>query len=160
MPTHEFRCRLVWTGAALGPTESYRAYDRAYRIEYDGKPAIDGSAAAPFRGDPKKTNPEDLLLGALSACHCLSYLAHCARRNVVVTGYEDSAVGLLAPDREGTLAFQEVTLEPRVTIAEASSVEEARQLHGPANRDCFIARSVAFPVHHRPTIVREGSSGA
>ena len=47
------------------------------------------SGAAAFRGDASLHNPEDLLVFALSSCHCLSYLALAARARLVVLGYED-----------------------------------------------------------------------
>ena len=42
---HKFECLLVWTGAAKGPTSTYEAYSREYRIDIQGKPSIRGSAA-------------------------------------------------------------------------------------------------------------------
>src|SRR5690349_16085197 len=77
--THHFQSRLVWTGAEQGGTTSYEAYSRRYRVDIEGKPSIVGSAAPPFLGDGSLHNPEDMLMVALSACHCLSYLALCAR---------------------------------------------------------------------------------
>src|SRR3954466_15651728 len=93
---HHFACRLIWTGAARGPTRSYDAYDRGYRIEFDGKLDLVGSAAPAFRGDASLHNPEDWLVAALSACHCLSYLALAARAGILVVAYEDSATGTMA----------------------------------------------------------------
>jgi organic hydroperoxide reductase OsmC/OhrA len=148
-PVHEFRARLVWTGAADGPTASYGAYSRRYRIEIDGKPPLEGSAAPPFRGDAALVNPEDMLVAALSACHCLSYLALAARSGVLVTAYEDDAWGRMT-FRDGGLSFERVILRPRVTIDAASDPERASRLHAEAHDTCFIARSVAFPVEHEP----------
>ena len=54
---HYFACHLTWTGASRGPTKSYDAYDRTYRIEIEGKPALVGSAAPVFRGDGALFNP-------------------------------------------------------------------------------------------------------
>jgi organic hydroperoxide reductase OsmC/OhrA len=148
---HRFECRLVWTGAAKGPTASYEGYSREYRIDFDGKPSIRGSSAPAFRGDPSLHDPEGLLVAALSACHCLSYLALCARGGVHVIGYEDEAFGTMARV-DGVVKFTEVTLKPRVSIAPGSDAEKARALHDRAHAICFIANSVNFPVRHSPTI--------
>src|SRR5262245_50833312 len=149
---HEFRCRLVWTGAAQSGTVSYVTYSRDYRIDIPGKPSIEGSAAGVFRGDDARLNPEDLLVASLSACHCLSYLALCARAGVEVVAYADDAWGKLEPI-DGKLRFSEVLLRPSVTIAPGASMEKALALHAAAHGECFIAGSVNFPVRNEPTVV-------
>lgn len=154
-PIHHFACRLAWTGAADGPTTSYRGYSRAYRLDFDGKPSLEGSAAPPFRGDGRLHNPEDMLVGALSACHCLSYLALSARANVIVVAYEDEATGrmeLVGEGEERGLAFVEVILRPAVVVAPGTDLGTAERLHERAHAECFIARSVAFPVRNEPTV--------
>ena len=150
-PSHDFACHLVWTGAAAGPTRDYRGYDRTYRVDFEGKPPLVGSAAPPFRGDGALHNPEDLLVAALSACHALSYLAQCARGRVEVVAYEDRATGRMALV-DGGLQFVEVDLHPRVTVSPGTDLAKAERLHGPAHAECFIARSVAFPVRHHPSV--------
>jgi len=155
MPTpreHHFECLLTWTGASRGSTTSYDTYSREVLVEIDGKPPLAGSAAPPFRGDGKLHNPEDLLVAALSECHCLSYLALAARAGVVVAGYEDRATGTLAMI-EGKFRFREVTLRPRVLVMPGVSVDQARALHEKAHSECFIASSVNFPVKNEPEIL-------
>jgi len=146
-----FECRLVWSGAAKGPTTSYEAYSREYRVDFDGKPSLKGSAAPKYRGEPSLQNPEDWLVAALSACHCLSYLALCARAGVQVIAYEDEVYGHM--DRvDGAVRFTEVMLHPKVSIAPGADAEKARALHERAHAVCFIANSVNFPVRNTPTI--------
>ncbi len=55
------------------------------------------------------------------------------------------------PGGEGE--FTRVTLRPRVTITPESDAEAAARLHEQANANCFVARSVNFPVHHEPEIL-------
>ncbi len=148
---HRFECRLVWSGAAKGTTSGYDAYSREYRIDFQGKPSIRGTAAPAYRGDPSLHNPEDLLVAALSACHCLSYLALCARAGIHVVGYEDEASGRMERV-DGVVKFTEVTLNPKVSIAPGSDYEKARALHERARAVCFIANSVNFPVRHNATV--------
>jgi organic hydroperoxide reductase OsmC/OhrA len=148
---HRFECRLVWTGAMKGPTANYDTYSREYRVDFQGKPSIRGTAAPAFRGDPALHNPEDLLVAAISGCHALSYLALCARGGVQVTGYEDEVYGTMERVN-GVVKFTEVVLHPRVTIAPGSDGEKARALHERAHAICFIASSVNFPVRNQPTI--------
>ena len=149
---HHFAARLVWTGAAQGPTRDYDSYSRDYRIEVAGKPPLEGSSDPTFRGDPGRLNPEDLLVMALSACHMLSYLALCARAGIEVVAYEDQASGKMAI-RDRKMRFVEATLAPEVTLA-AGDLERARTLHEEAHAACFIANSVNFPVLNTPTVRR------
>ena len=85
------RLRLRWTGDRGVGTASYTAYARDHEITAPGKPAIAGSSDPRFRGDATRWNPEELLLGAISACHQLWYLHLCAEAGVVVTAYVDDA---------------------------------------------------------------------
>jgi organic hydroperoxide reductase OsmC/OhrA len=150
--THGYELKLRWSGAAKGPTESYARYSREYRIEIAGKPPITGSADPLYQGDPALTNPEDMLLAALSACHMLSYLAVCALGKIKVVSYEDSASGTLAELGPQRSAFTEAVLRPRVVIAAGGDAAKAKALHDQAHKICFIANSVNFPVRHEPEI--------
>ncbi|WES65938.1 OsmC family protein [Microbacter sp. GSS18] len=149
---HRYRVRTEWTGDRGTGTSGYRDYDRATRISVDGKPELLASADKPFRGDPSRWNPEDMLLAALSQCHLLSYLHACVQAGVVVVAYEDDASGLMTEDGRGAGRFQEVVLRPRVTIADESMRTAALAAHETANGWCFIANSVNFPVTHEPRI--------
>jgi organic hydroperoxide reductase OsmC/OhrA len=149
--THEFACRLVWTGAAKGGATSYETYSRECRVDFAGKPSLRGTSAPAFRGDPALTNPEDLLVASLSMCHFLSYVALCARKGVNVIAYEDEATGKMERV-ERTFKFTDVLLRPRVTIGPGSDQELARSLHERAHHECFIASSVNFPVRNEPMI--------
>lgn len=151
---HSFATRLTWSGAAQGPTRSYTSYSRDYVVEIEGKPALEGSAAPAFRGDPGRYNPEDLLMASLSGCHLLWYLHLCAEAKIEVVAYTDEATGVLTR-KDGKMRFVEVTLRPRVTIA-SGSVAQAEALHARANSECFIANSVNFPVHHEAVIETSG----
>ncbi len=150
---HRYRVGLFWTGAAHGTTAAYDAYSREYVVEVAGKPALRGSADPRFRGDPALHNPEDLLIAGLSACHMLTYLAEAARAGVRVLSYEDDATGTMIFDGTGG-HFAEVVLRPRVLISADGDPELALSLHARAHRDCFLAKSVNFPVRHEPTITR------
>lgn len=148
---HVYAASLRWTGAAHGATTSYQAYSREYAIEIDGKPELQGSADAAFRGDASRYNPEDLLVAALSACHLLSYLAECALAGIAVVAYEDDARGEMTTI-DGVIRFREVVLRPKVAIADEARLAEARALHEKAHVGCFIANSVNFPVRHEAVV--------
>ncbi len=145
---HHYRLNATWTGNRGTGTSGYRDYDRAVTLTVDGKPELLGSADKPFRGDPERWNPEDMLLAALAQCHLLSYLHACVVAGVVVVSYQDDAVGTMLDDGSGAGRFTDVLLRPRVVVAEASMIEAAEAAHAQANAWCFIANSVNFPVRH------------
>jgi organic hydroperoxide reductase OsmC/OhrA len=148
---HQFSVSTEWLGNLGTGTSDYRSYGRHNLVTADGKTPIDGSSAKPFRGDPARWNPEELLIAALSQCHMLSYLHVAVINGIVVTEYTDAATGTMRQTNDGGGYFTSVTLRPRVRIS-AGDPELALALHAEANRLCFIASSVNFPVGHEPII--------
>ncbi len=148
---HHYRVTARWTGNRGQGTVTYRDYDRLVTLSAEGKPDLAASSDKPFRGDPERWNPEDLLVAALAECHLLSYLHAAVTRGVVVTGYRDEATGTMTLVGNGG-HFTEVTLHPVVTVADESMVDAAREAHHDAHEWCFIANSVNFPVHVEPEI--------
>ncbi len=149
---HHYTVETTWTGNRGTGTSGYRDYDRAVTLSIDGKPDLLASSDRPFRGDPARWNPEDLLLAALSECHLLSYLHACVTTGVVVVSYTDHATGTMVEDGRGGGAFTEVVLRPTVVVAEESMRDAAAAAHEQAHEWCFIANSVNFPVRHEATI--------
>lgn len=146
---HRYALSVEWTGNRGEGTAGYRAYDRDHEIRAEHLDPISGSADRSFHGNPSRWNPEQLLLAAASQCHMLSYLHQAAQNGVVVTAYVDHPTAVMTEDGAGGGRFTEITLHPLVTITDADQVELAEKLHGPANRDCFIANSLSVPVEHQ-----------
>ena len=150
---HTYALTVQWTGNRGGGTSSYRSYSRDHDVLIPGLPVLKGSADPTFHGDRERYNPEQLLLAALAQCHMLSYLHVAVKHGVVVTDYRDEASGRMRLNRDGSGQFEQVTLHPRVSVADAGQVDLAAGLHHEANQVCFIARSVNFPVLHQPVTV-------
>lgn len=149
---HRYALTATWDGNLGSGTSGYRDYSRDVTLCVEGKPDILASADKPFRGDPGRWNPEDLLLAALSECHMLSYLHACVTAGVVVESYRDRAAGVMTEDGRSGGAFTEVLLRPEVVVADASMIADAQRAHESAHRMCFIANSVNFPVRHEATV--------
>lgn len=149
---HQYQVSVKWTGNLGEGTTHYRAYARDHLIYAAGKAPIAASSDPAFRGDPDRYNPEELFLAALSGCHMLWYLHLCAVAGIQVTAYEDQAAGVMEETSDGSGRFESVTLYPRVVITNAESLAQAAALHTQANKMCFIANSVNFPVQHEPKI--------
>jgi organic hydroperoxide reductase OsmC/OhrA len=153
--THTYDTVVTWTGNRGTGTSGYRDYDRNHDLSTDGRAVIAGSSDPAFRGDPTRWNPEQLLVGAVSQCHMLSYLHQCAVAGVTVVEYEDRAHGVMV-ESDGGGHLTEVVLHPHVVVAAAEMVEPAERLHADAHKGCFIASSVNFPVRHEPIITVRG----
>jgi organic hydroperoxide reductase OsmC/OhrA len=152
---HQYQSALKWVGNKGTGTSEYKAYDRDHDITVNGKEVIHGSSDPSFRGNKSRYNPEEMLVMSLSSCHMLWYLHIACVNGVVVTAYVDNAIGVMEENEDGSGQFREVTLRPKVTVREKSMIEKANSLHHEANRMCFIARSVNFPVNHSPEAVSE-----
>ena len=156
---HRYELTATWQGNRGTGTSGYRDYSRDVTIEIDGKQELLASADRPFRGDPARWNPEDLLIASLSECHLLSYLHACVTAGVVVVSYRDRASGVMREDGKGGGAFTDVLLRPEVVVAEESMIEAAERAHEDAHRMCFIANSVNFPVRHEANVTAARAEG-
>lgn len=150
MSEHNYKTTVTWTGNEGKGTADYRGYQRSHTITVDGKPEIPASSDPSFRGNKAKYNPEELLVASLSSCHMLWYLHLCSVNGVTVVEYTDHAIGIMVETVDGGGYFKEVTLYPNVIVSDASMMEKANKLHHEANKMCFIANSVNFPVKHMP----------
>ncbi len=153
---HEYAITVTWTGNRGSGTTGYKDYSRAFELEAEGKHGIAGSSDPAFRGDDGRWNPEQLLVGSLSACHKLWFLHLAAVAGVVVTSYVDHAEGTMrtTPGAE-TGRFERVVLRPAVTVAGAFENGALQALHGEAHRRCFIANSMNFPILVEPVTQEE-----
>ncbi len=122
-----------------------RGYTRDVVIQAAGPGELRGSAARPFHGDTERWNPEQLLLAALIECHILSYLYVAGEAEIEVDKVSVRGELTLEAGADGGQVTA-ATLYPEVWIADAMLLPRARELHEEAHRQCFIARSVNFPI--------------
>jgi organic hydroperoxide reductase OsmC/OhrA len=133
------RAGVLWEG---GEELDVQAHDVLL-----GAQTLPSSSALELGGDDAKSNPEVLLVGALSSCQMLWFLALCRKKGSEVASYEDDAEGVLEGKR-----FSSATLRPRVRWAgEPPEPEAIEALHQRAHELCFIANSVGFPVSVEPS---------
>src|SRR5690606_4632984 len=149
---HHYEVTVQWTGNTGSGTANHQSYSQDHDVIVQGKPTLQGSADPRFRGRADRWNPEELLVAALAECHMLTYLTLCATHGVTVTSYEDMATGRMETPLGGSGRFVEVVLNPKVAVTAESSMDHAVELHLAANKSCFIADSVNFPVHHNPVV--------
>jgi organic hydroperoxide reductase OsmC/OhrA len=128
----EHRARVVWEGT--------KADLRAHRVEIAAESVL-GSTMPENGGDPERADPEQLFVGALSACHMLWFIALARGRKLRVTAYSDDATGTLEGGR-----FTLVVLRPEVEFKEDPGEASLAELHHEAHERCYLAASVNFPV--------------
>jgi organic hydroperoxide reductase OsmC/OhrA len=150
--SHSYKVTVTWTGNRGKGTLDYASYDRDHEIISGEKPIIHGSSDPAFRGNPRRYNPEDLLVSALSSCHMLWYLHLCSDEKIVVVSYVDCAEGTMTEAKDTGGHFSEVVLRPIVTITDSSKISVAKALHTRAHHLCFIANSVNFPTRCEPFV--------
>lgn len=148
----EHRIRLEWSRD--GAPFERNNYRRSHRVVYSGGQAIDASAAVGYGGTEREVDPEQQLLGALSSCHMLTFLAVAANRGFVVDAYDDDASAELGKTADGQTAVTTATLRPRIRFAPQNvpSAEDIAKLHERAHRACFIANSVKTTVTIAPQV--------
>jgi organic hydroperoxide reductase OsmC/OhrA len=104
-------------------------------------------------GDPSKPNPEDLVLAGLSACHMLWFLHLASNAGIVVRGYEDAPIGVGETGPRGEGRFVRAILRPTITVERGADLAKADALHHEVHDNCFIARSVNFPIEYEANYV-------
>lgn len=125
-------------------------YPKNHAVRFDGGQTLRNSAAAggDYGGDASASNPEELLLSALSSCHMLTFLAIAANRGYTVDSYHDDATAELGKNADGKMAVVKATLAPKVTFSgdKRPTADEYAALQARAHAACFIANSVKTQV--------------
>jgi organic hydroperoxide reductase OsmC/OhrA len=131
------RARVVWEGG--------RDDLRAHAVHLADQ-VVSASCAAERGGDPSRADPEEMFVGALSACHMLWFLDYARRERRRVATYVDRAEG----EMDGT-RFTRVVLRPRVEwVGDVPEHGDLQRLHEAAHQACFIASSVSCAVEVEP----------
>ena len=139
----EHRIKLDWKKGTVPFT--YDTYSRNHQITFKSGETMTFSAAALFKGNPSKGDPEDMLVAALSSCHMLTFLAIAAKKKITVTSYVDDAVGHLEKEG-GKLWLTRVVLHPTIEFENPPDRATLEQMHHHAHEECFIANSVKTDV--------------
>ena len=142
----EHKANVQW---ARGKNEfNHESYNRDHAVTYESGIEIKASAAPAFHGNPDYVDPEEALVGALSSCHMLTFLAIAAKKRLTVESYEDDAVGFLEKNGDGRMAVTRATLRPKVVWGgdKTPTSEEIEKIHEKAHQACFIANSVLTAV--------------
>ena len=153
---HEYQSQLRWSGStAVG----YDDYQRAHSLRLPparGEWSLSSDPA--FRGDAELPNPEQLLLGAVSSCQLLMFLALAARSRVDVLGYEDAASADMPAD-ETPMRITRIVLRPQILVVAGTRVDRVQRLVERAHEGCFVANTLNADVRVAATITLSDATG-
>lgn len=125
-------------------------YARKHSISFDGGfsiPCAPTTSIQPPLGALDATDPEEMLVAAVSSCHMMWFLDFARKAGFVVNSYEDNPVGKMARRDDGKVAIVLVTLNPTILFeGNAPTKEELETLHHNAHEVCNIANSINCPV--------------
>jgi organic hydroperoxide reductase OsmC/OhrA len=148
----EHRARIAWTLDEDADAFLAGQYSRAHRLTFDGGLDVPGtpspSVVPPPWSRADALDPEAAFTACLSACHMLWFLDLAKQAGLVVTAYDDEAVGVLGRLGRGKMAMTRVTLRPRIAFGgeRTPTPDEVSDLHHRAHELCFIANSVTTEV--------------
>ena len=131
----------------------YKTFDRTHFIDYDHGVRVLASSTKKFYGDDRLLNPDVALVGALSSCFMLTFLAIAALKKCVVNEYKDRATGEMGQNEEGKTWVSRIELSPVVVFEKDSKPTEElfQEMIAKAHTGCFIANSVKSSVEIQPT---------
>ncbi len=146
----EYRVTAAWKRESADFT--YASYNRNHVWRVGERTVIEVSAAPEYKGDGERIDPEEALVGSLSSCHMLTFLAIAARKRLTVESYEDDAVGQMTKNDRGKLWVSHVTLRPRIRFADGVTIsrEQLDEMHHLSHEECFIANSVKTEIAVEP----------
>jgi organic hydroperoxide reductase OsmC/OhrA len=145
----EHKATIKWSRD--GKDFTYKTYSRDHVWTASGVD-VPASATPAYLGNANRVDPEGALVGALSSCHMLTFLALASNKGFVVDRYEDEAVGHLEKNAAGKMAMTRVDLRPKITFggSKQPTAADLDWLHDKAHKECFIANSVTTEVHVIP----------
>lgn len=134
--SHDYEIELVGKGVRSGILSA----------EGDGLPSLHVASPPEFGGPEGVWSPEHLYVASISSCLMTTFRAIAESSNLEVLEYSDSASGHMVRGDDRLYSISEVTLRPRVVIAEGEDVEKAERLLRKAEGVCLISRSVKTKV--------------
>jgi organic hydroperoxide reductase OsmC/OhrA len=143
-----YRATIEWT-LKDGEDFANGRYSRGHTVSF-AEHIVPATASRHVVGKwaaPGAVDPEEMFVAALSNCHMLTFLHRARLAGFVVTGYRDTAEGVMGSIGDERMAVTRVTLRPQIAYAgRRPTPDEAHRLHHEAHEQCFIANSVKTDV--------------
>ena len=119
----------------------------------DALPPLPVASPPQFGGPPGVWSPEHLFVASVASCLMTTFRAIAEMSGLDIVEYTDSASGKLVKGDDRLYSITEVTLRPRVVIADPRQVGKAERLIEKAEKACLISRSVAAVIHLEPEVI-------
>ena len=119
----------------------------------DDLPLLWVSSPPQFGGPARTWSPEHLFVASLASCLMTTFRSIAESSGMEIVDYTDSASGTLARGEDRLYRMSEVTLRPRVVIADAAKTDRALRLLDKAERACLISRSVNSTIRVEPQVL-------
>ena len=116
------------------------------------QPSIAFSAPPEFQGEAGRWTPEHLFLASVAGCFVSTFsgMAQFSKFEFLLLDLE--VEGVLSKEEEGW-RFTQVSLQPRLKIAQGKDLDRANRLLEKAETTCLIVRSVNSKVVLEPELV-------
>jgi organic hydroperoxide reductase OsmC/OhrA len=143
---HRYEVRTHWTGST---SAGWERYDRSHTAIAPPADAELTLTTGESKGDPRRLNPEQLVVMAASSCQLLWFLHLAAKARIDVVEYEDRVEAEMPEDRLTAIA-----LRPRIVVASDVPEERIAHLCELAHEQCNIAKSLTAEVTVEPLVER------
>jgi organic hydroperoxide reductase OsmC/OhrA len=126
-------------------------YSRGHTVMFGSGLEVPGTASPHVVGNrwsvPGAADPEEMLVGAITTCHMLSFLHVAREAGFLIARYRDEAAGVMEKREDGEMWVSRVTLQPQITYeGRQPTAAERDHLHHAAHQICFIANSVKTEI--------------
>jgi organic hydroperoxide reductase OsmC/OhrA len=145
-----YRATADWS-LAEGEDFATGRYSRGHSVVFGSGFEAPGTASPHVVGNKWSVagavDPEEMLVGAITTCHMLSFLHVAREAGFLVTRYRDEAEGVMTKRDDGEMWVSRVVLRPRITYqGRQPTPAERDHLHHAAHQVCFIANSVKTEI--------------
>jgi peroxiredoxin-like protein len=132
-----------------GQDFNYEVYDRTFTIKFSGGTTIQASNPTEYFGKQELSNPEELLVSALSGCYMQTFLAVACKYGYVIDSYTDEAVGITDKNERGKISVTKITLHPKIKFSGSKLPDDnaINKMREKAHENCFISNSINSQVN-------------
>jgi organic hydroperoxide reductase OsmC/OhrA len=118
------------------------------------QPSIAFSAPPEFQGEAGRWTPEHLFLASVAGCFVSTFsgMAQFSKFEFLLLDLE--VEGVLSKEEEGW-RFTQVSLQPRLKIAQEKDLDRANRLLEKAEKTCLVVRSINSTVILEPEVIVE-----
>jgi len=138
--SYQFESSAHWTGGRQGVVQCQGV-----------EPSIQFSAPPEFQGIPGVWNPEHFFTSAIATCFITTFQAIASFSKFGFAGLEVYVEGTVEKV-EGGFKFTQVTVRPKLTVANEADRERGRRLLEKSEKACLISRSLQSEIILEPDV--------